>query len=81
MLPIVQSVLQVTQIITGLMLIGLVIIHSPKGDGIGGFGSAAQMFSTPQGAEAGLTKITTWVAIIFFTASFILGYYFAQPIQ
>lgn len=68
--------LQIAQLISAVMLIVLVLLHSPKGDGIGGIGAAAQVFSSQKGAESSLNKITTWTAITFFAVSFILGYYF-----
>jgi preprotein translocase subunit SecG len=68
-------ILQVLQGLSALMLIGLVLIHSPKGDGIGGIGGAAQLFSSQRGAEAGLNKLTGWVAAFFFLMSAITGFY------
>jgi len=53
----------------------LVLIHSPKGEGIGGIGSAAQIFSSQKGAEAALNKITAITAGSFYVISFVLGYY------
>ncbi len=68
-------ILQIIQAITGVLLVGLVLIHSPKGDGIGGIGGAAQIFSSQRGAEAGLNKLTAWVVGIFFLVSAITGFY------
>ena len=34
------------QVISALLLIVLILMHSPKGDGIAGIGNAAQMFSS-----------------------------------
>lgn len=68
-------ILQVLQGITCVVLIGLVLIHSPKGDGIGGIGGAAQIFSSQRGAEAGLNKLTAWVVAAFFLLSAITGFY------
>ena len=39
------------QIISAILLIVLVLIHSPKGDGIAGIGGSAHMFSSQKGAE------------------------------
>lgn len=76
MLELFQWVLHGLQAGCAVVLIFLVLIHSPKGDGIGGIGSAAQLFSSQKGAEATLNKITAWCAGIFFASSFILGYWF-----
>jgi len=76
MIPFIRGVLQVLQVISALMLVVLVLIHSPKGEGIGGIGSAAQIFSSQKGAEAALNKITAYTAGSFYVISFVLGYYF-----
>ena len=62
------------QIISAVLLILLVIIHSPKGDGIAGIGGASHVFSSQKNAESGLNKLTMWVAIIFFVSTFIAGF-------
>ena len=67
------TILQYIQILSGLLLILLVLIHSPKGDGIGAIGSASHLFSSQKGAEAGLNKITTGVVIVFMLTSLVLG--------
>ena len=74
-LEIARTALQILQAISAVLLIFLVLIHSPKGDGIGSIGSASQLFSSQKGAEATLNKITMWAAGIFFATSFTLGYY------
>jgi len=68
-------ILQGLQVVVCLVLITLVMIHSPKGDGIGGIGNAAQLFTSQRGAEEGLTKFTGWVAGTFFLLSAIIGFY------
>ena len=67
-------ILQITQIVLGLLLTGLVLLHSPKGDGMAMLGGAAQLFSSQKGAEKNLTKLTTIIAILFVVVSFILGF-------
>jgi preprotein translocase subunit SecG len=76
LIPFIRSFLQIGQIISCVLLIVLVLIHSPKGDGIGGIGGSAQIFSSQKGAEAALNKITAYVAGSFYVISFVLGYYF-----
>lgn len=76
LIPAIRIILQVLQIVSAIFLIVLVLIHSPKGDGIGGIGNAAQIFSSQKGAEAALNKITAYVAGAFYVVSFVLGYYF-----
>lgn len=67
-------ILQVAQIFLGILLIGLVLLHSPKGDGMAMLGGAAQLFSSQKGAEKNLNKLTTIIAISFVVVSFILGF-------
>ncbi len=75
-MDVVKLIFQILQIASAVILIVLVLLHSPKGDGIGAIGSAAQVFSSQKGAESTLNRITTWVVVAFFVLSFILGYYF-----
>ena len=63
-----------TQIITAILLIVLVLMHSPKGDGIAGIGNMAQMFTSQKSAEKGLNKLTGIVALIFIICVFLLGF-------
>ena len=59
---------------TGLILILLVLLHSPKGDGMGGLAaSGSSMFTSASSAEATLKK-TTWAFLaIFLTIAVILS--------
>ncbi len=62
------------QVISAILLIILVLIHSPKGDGIAGIGGSAQMFSSQKGAEKNLNKITAIVTVVFTVCVFLLGF-------
>ncbi len=62
------------QIITSLLLIVLILLHDPKGDGIAGLGGASQIFSSQKSAEKGLNKVTGIVAGIFLICTFLLGF-------
>lgn len=64
----------ITQIISAVLLILLILMHSPKGDGIAGIGNAAQMFSSQKSAEKGLNKLTMIIAIVFAVCVFLLGF-------
>ena len=61
-------------VLSALLLIVLVLMHSPKGDGIAGIGNAAQMFTSQKSAEKGLNKLTAIVALIFTVCVFLLGF-------
>lgn len=62
------------QVISALLLIVLILMHSPKGDGIAGIGSAAQVFTSQKSAEKGLNKLTAIVAVVFIVCVFLLGF-------
>ena len=64
----------VLQVLSALLLIVLVLMHSPKGDGIAGIGNAAQMFTSQKSAEKGLNKLTAIVALVFVVCVFLLGF-------
>lgn len=61
-------------VVSALLLIVLILMHSPKGDGIAGIGNAAQMFSSQKSAEKGLNKLTAIVAVVFIVCVFLLGF-------
>ncbi|MCM1003711.1 MAG: preprotein translocase subunit SecG [Candidatus Gastranaerophilales bacterium] len=63
-----------TLVVSALLLIVLILMHSPKGDGIAGIGNAAQMFSSQKSAEQGLNKLTAIVAVVFIVCVFLLGF-------
>ncbi len=62
------------QIISALLLIVLILLHSPKGDGIAAIGGASQMFASQKSAEKGLNKVTAIIAAIFILCTFLLGF-------
>lgn len=64
--------------ISALLLIVLILMHSPKGDGIAGIGGAANMFASQKSAEKGLNKLTGIVATIFLVCTFLLGFGFIK---
>ncbi len=68
-----RTLLIVIQILSALGLIGAVLLHSAKGEGMGGIGSAARVFGTPKGMEEGLDKITIGLAVTFVLLSLFLG--------
>ena len=53
---------------SALLLIIVVLLHGPKGDGLGGIGGQAQLFTSTKSAENTLNRIT-WVLTIIFIAS------------
>lgn len=65
--------LQILQAFSGILLVVLILLHAPKGGGLGGIGGASQLFSSQKSAESGLNLITHWTAGIFLFISLIIG--------
>jgi preprotein translocase subunit SecG len=70
-----KAILIGVQALSGLLLIVMVLLHSPKGDGVGLMSGASSLFASQKGAEATLDKMTSIIAGVFFVVSFGLGYY------
>ncbi|MBO3464240.1 preprotein translocase subunit SecG [Aetokthonos hydrillicola Thurmond2011] len=54
-------------------LIVLVLLHSPKGDGIGAIGGQAQLFSSTKSAENTLNRVTWALTVIFLGLTVVLS--------
>ena len=66
------------QVLSGIALCTLVLLHSAKGEGLGGIGSSASLFAGASQAEAGLDKITWITAAVFIVASALVGWRIVQ---
>lgn len=64
----------IIQIVSAVLLIILILLHSPKGDGIAGIGGASHLFSSQKSAEVGLNKLTGYISLIFIICTFLLGF-------
>lgn len=64
--------------ILALGIIVLVLLHSPKGEGMGGIGGAATVFSGKRGAEAGIDRVTWIFCFSFLIVCGILGFGFVH---
>ena len=68
------SILSWSWIGTGILLIVLVLLHSPKGDGMGGLAaSGSSMFSSASSAEATLNRLTWTYLALFLSLAVILS--------
>ena len=61
-------------VLSALLLIVLILMHSPKGDGIAGLGNGGQVFASKKSAEKGSNKLTGIVAAVFIVCVFLLGF-------
>jgi preprotein translocase subunit SecG len=71
-----MTVLNVVQTIWSLSALGmivLVLLHSPKGDGIGGIGGQAQLFTSAKSAETALNRVTWILSITFISLTVVLS--------
>ena len=69
-----SSILTWIWAVSGVLLILLVLLHSPKGDGMGGIAaSGSSMFTSASSAEASLNKATWTVLIIFLLLAIVLS--------
>ncbi|HEY9637507.1 MAG TPA: preprotein translocase subunit SecG [Coleofasciculaceae cyanobacterium] len=71
-----MTIIQVFQLIWALSALGviiLVLLHSPKGDGIGGIGGQAQLFTSTKSAEIALNRITWVFSVIFIGLTMVLS--------
>ncbi|MEM9568517.1 MAG: preprotein translocase subunit SecG [Cyanobacteria bacterium P01_E01_bin.34] len=59
--------------VSAILMIVLVLLHSPKGDGIAAIGGQAQLFSSTKSAEQSLNRITWTVLAVFLILSVVLA--------
>lgn len=55
------------------LLIVVVLLHSPKGDGIGGIGGQAQLFTSAKSAEKTLNQVTWALSVVFIGLTILLS--------
>ena len=68
-----RGLLLIVQFLSALLLIVAVLLHTAKGEGLGGIGGSAKLFGTPKGLEEGLDRITWGLAIVFLSISVLLA--------
>lgn len=67
--------------ISAIGLIVLVLLHSPKGDGLGGLGGQAQLFTSTKSAEVTLNRITWTLTAVFMALTIVLSAKWLVPPQ
>jgi preprotein translocase subunit SecG len=68
------NILWAIETISAVLLTVLILLHSPKGDGIGGIGGASHVFASQKSAEKGLNKLTGIVCLVFIVCAFLIGF-------
>ncbi|CEJ48350.1 MULTISPECIES: preprotein translocase subunit SecG [Nodulariaceae] len=69
----ITNVVQSVWALSAIGLIILVLLHSPKGDGIGAIGGQAQLFSSTKSAEDTLNRVTWVLTVIFMGLTVVLS--------
>ena len=69
----------VVEVILAMLLIALILLHPPKGEGMGGIGGSATLFTGKRGAETGLDRITYLVVFLFLLNCALLGFGIIRP--
>ena len=68
-----RGLLLYIQLLSAVLLIAAVLLHSAKGEGLGGIGGQAKIFGTQKGLEEGLDKITYACASVFMLVSLVIS--------
>ncbi|MDF5712813.1 MAG: preprotein translocase subunit SecG [Rhizonema sp. NSF051] len=69
----VSNVVQAIWAFSAVGLIILVLLHSPKGDGVAAIGGQAQLFSSTKSAENTLNRVTWALTVIFLGLTVVLS--------
>ncbi|NJK99440.1 MAG: preprotein translocase subunit SecG [Spirulinaceae cyanobacterium SM2_1_0] len=69
----VTQLVEIIWLLSAVFLVVLVLLHSPKGDGIGGIGGQAQLFTSTKSAEKTLNRVTWVLSLIFMSLSVVLS--------
>ncbi len=72
------TALIIFQALLGVVMVVLILLHAPKGEGMGGIGGSAMLFSGKRGAEAGIDRVTWMVVGSFLVICMVLGFGFVR---
>jgi preprotein translocase subunit SecG len=69
----IAKLVEIIWALSGSLLVVLVLLHSPKGDGLGGIGGQAQLFTSAKSAEKTLSQITWTLSTLFIGLTIVLS--------
>ncbi|NEQ43229.1 MAG: preprotein translocase subunit SecG [Leptolyngbya sp. SIOISBB] len=69
----VVSIIKVIWAVSAIGLSVLVLLHSPKGDGLGALGGQAQLFTSTKSAETTLNRVTWTLTALFMGLTVVLS--------
>lgn len=67
------SILKIVWAVSAVGLTVLVLLHSPKGDGLGALGGQAQLFTSTKSAETTLNRVTWTLTALFMGLTVVLS--------
>ena len=67
------NIVEIIWCVAAFGLTAMVLLHSPKGHGIGGIGGQAKLFSSTKSAESNLNRITWGLFLVFITLTIVLS--------
>jgi preprotein translocase subunit SecG len=67
------TVVKVLWVVAAVGLTALVLLHSPKGDGLGALGGQAQLFTSTKSAETTLNRVTWALTVVFMGLTVVLS--------
>ena len=68
------KVFYLIQILSAILSVFFILLHSPKGDGMASIGAASQLFASQKSTEKGLNKVTYFFVGVFVLSTFVLGF-------
>jgi preprotein translocase subunit SecG len=71
-----KTFLLTIEFISAIALIIAILLHSAKGEGLGGIGGQARMFNSQKGLEDGLNRVTSTLASIFLITAGVFGVFY-----
>ncbi len=67
------EILGIVWTVSAVGMVIVILLHSPKGDGIGGIGGQAQLFNSSKSAETALNRAAWLLFFIFIGLTIILS--------
>lgn len=64
-----QILLTFLEFTLSIALVVAVLLHTAKGEGLAGIGGSAQLFGSQKGVEAGLNRVTSIIAGLWFVVA------------
>lgn len=69
----INNIVEAIWVFSAVGLTILVLLHSPKGDGVGAIGGQAQLFTSTKSAETTLNRVTWALTVIFLSLTVVLS--------